>query len=190
MDPAAAFGFGDALHAVNSAFPSEAAVDVLAADREDDFLIASKLGGVGVDFLDLPVHGFGVVGVHSIEVGSKEGSFLAARAGTDFHDDVLALKRIRRNQEHLAAFFALFDLLLQGWNLLLGHGGDFLVVLMGEGFVVGKVFSEGLEVGELLDNRNQMAALKHEVLVQTHVLHDIGIRKPLVQLLELLLEIG
>ena len=189
MDAAAAFCLRDALDAVDSAFPSQAAVDILSADGENDFLVASELGGIGADLIDLPMHGLGVVGVHPVEVGSEQGRFFSACSGADLHDDVLALKRIRRNQEHLAASLALFYLLLENRYLFLCHCSDFFIISAGQDIVVLQSLHQRLEVGQLLDYGYEVASLKHEALVLVHVLHDLGVGEPDVKLLQLFPEI-
>ena len=52
MDAALAFGFGDALDAVDAGLKFEAGIRAVAADLENDFLAAAELGGALAEHID------------------------------------------------------------------------------------------------------------------------------------------
>ena len=88
MDAAAGFGLWDPLNTVSAHLIPQVAVDLVAHDRENDFLEAPEIGATSVDDLDLPALLLGKTAVHAEEVSCEEGGLIPAGAGADLNDDV------------------------------------------------------------------------------------------------------
>ena len=101
MNTPGSFGHGNALHAVHPAFELEPLIGALAFDAHDDFFIAAQAGGIGAHQLHAPAARFGITRVHAVKLGGEKRRFVAARAGANFHDDVLRVVGIFRQDEKL-----------------------------------------------------------------------------------------
>ena len=105
MDAALGFGDGDALHAVHPALELEPGKNTfggivgVALDRNLHVLVAAQVRLRGRDDLGLPAAGFRVAGVHPQEVGSEQGSLVAAFTALDFQDHVAGVVRIAGNEQ-------------------------------------------------------------------------------------------
>ena len=159
VDAAVGLGGGDALNAVNAAFPLEGAVDVGAGNEENDFPKTAGFGGAGGKRFDRPAVGFGVAGVEAGEFGGEEGGFVTAGAGADFDDGVAGIGGVGREHqgEDLVIKFGEFS--AEGDKFLFGKGAE--VGVRGgvgeKGFVfgdggggMGEAGVEGDEFGEFL----------------------------------------
>ena len=145
MNTAAGFGLGNALDAVDAALVLHLAVNAVAVDLEDDFLVAAHFGLAGVDDLHLPPLAFGVTRVHPEEVGGKEAGFVAAGASADLDDDVFVVVGILGQQGHAKFFLDFEDPRLDFANFLFCHLGHVMVGGVGKLLGVGQ-FGLGLFV--------------------------------------------
>ena len=167
VDTAAGFGDGHALDAVDARFIFQLAIDARAFDGEDDFLEAAQFRCVGTDDARLPSRlFFDVFHVHAEQVAGKEGCFVAAGSGADFHDDVLVIPRVLGQHEDVQLVFQIGLFLSEAVHFFLGHGDevivavgivdDFLVAVDGAGNVF--VFAE------CFDNRHQRSVFLGQFL--------------------------
>ena len=70
-----------------------------AADRDGDVLVAAEVGLLGVEDLGLPALPLGVAQVHPQQVAGEQRRLLAALAGLDLQDHVLAVVGVARQQQ-------------------------------------------------------------------------------------------
>ncbi len=155
VNAAIGLGGGDALDAVDAAFPFEGAVNVGAGDEEDDFAEAAGFGGAGGERLDGPAVGFGVASVEAGELGGEEGGFVAPGAGADFDDGVAGIGGVGRQHQGENPVVELGEFGAEGDKLLFGEGAE--VGIGGGVGEEGSVFGDGgggfgelvVEVGEL-----------------------------------------
>src|SRR5688500_10756794 len=96
MDAAAAFRCRYALHTVNTTFVFELAIDALAFDQRDDFLVSSYPGRIGGHDLHAPPLRLSIARIHSENVGCKKCRFITAGARADFQDNVALIVGILR----------------------------------------------------------------------------------------------
>src|ERR1039457_6858008 len=98
-------GAGPAVPPVHAGFVLEVGIGALPLDRGHDFLEpARRSAGHGQD-LDLPATALGEARVHTKKVGREKRRFLAARAATNFEQDVLVVVGILGQQQELQPFF-------------------------------------------------------------------------------------
>src|ERR1700740_2204546 len=74
-------------------------IDFLPLNRGDDFLEAAERRRRAFEHFDFPALRFRVARIHAEKFGGKESGFVAARAGADFDDDALFVKRIFWEQQ-------------------------------------------------------------------------------------------
>ena len=98
MDAAGGFRGRHTLDAVHARFILQLGIGTLAFDLENDFLEPAHADGIGIHHLHLPVMVLGVTGIHAVQVGGKDGGFLAPRAGPDLDEDVLVITRVPGHQ--------------------------------------------------------------------------------------------
>ena len=132
MHPSLRLGGGDALHAVHARLVFQCAIDLFARHAEDDFLEAARGAFRVAGHGHFPALHLAELGVHAEEVPGKEGRFVAARSAADFHDDVLVVLRVGRNEQQLDLFFYFGDALFGGGQFLAGHVFHVRVVLRGQ----------------------------------------------------------
>ena len=94
VDAALCLGGRHTLYAVGAGFKLQVAVNPVAGDEADDFLVPAGFRGRLAHDLDLPALELGVAGIHAEEVGREESGFLAARTGADFQHGVLLVQGI------------------------------------------------------------------------------------------------
>ena len=152
---------------MDAGFIFQLAVDAGAFDREDDFLETAQFRRVGADDARLPARlFFNIFHVHAEEVACKEGRFVAAGTGADFHDDILVIPRVLGQHEDVQLFFEICLFLRKAVHFVLGHSDevviavgivdDFLVAVNGVGNVF--IFAEGF------DNRRQRSVFLRQFL--------------------------
>jgi hypothetical protein len=90
MDASAGFCGGHSLNAVHPALIFQLAVRAPAFDRRDHFLQSAHAGVAARHHFDAPSLAFGVLAVHPEQLAGKERRLVAAGAGADFEDDLLA----------------------------------------------------------------------------------------------------
>src|ERR1700680_2532667 len=98
---------------MNAALVSQNPKDGLPTDFEDDFLETTQLRTAAFQFLDFEPARFGISGVHPVKVSGEQTRFVATRPGSDLHDRVAILVRLRREQRVLNRLRKSADLILQ-----------------------------------------------------------------------------
>ena len=101
-----------ALNAVNTALVLHDAVNSLAGNAEDDFLEATRGTFVETGDGHLPSLGLNVLAVHAEKVAGKNCRFVAAGAATNFHNYVLVIFGVGRDEKELYLVFKFGDTLL------------------------------------------------------------------------------
>src|SRR5215471_14780090 len=96
MDTPLGFGDGHTLYPMRAAFKFELAVDVLALDRRNDFLKATRLSRTGTHDFHAPALRVGIATVHAKQVRRKERRFIPTGASPDLHDDTALVIGIAR----------------------------------------------------------------------------------------------
>src|SRR5690606_21183167 len=80
VDAALRFGFRHALHAVRAGLEFQVAVDAIAFDARDDFLVATVFAGVFAEDFDAPAAAFGVARIHAEQVAGEDRGLVPAGA--------------------------------------------------------------------------------------------------------------
>ena len=123
-----------------AAFILEAGPCALTFDQEADFLDAAQLGLVDVHNFNREALAFGIHGIHTVEIGSKQSGFFAADAAANFDDDVLIVVGILGKQQDLQLFFQFSHAGLGIVDLHKGHIADV-------GIFVAQQLLCGLQIG-------------------------------------------
>ena len=94
---------------MDAAFKLEPAERAPACDGDHGLLYAPQLGIADAGNAGLPALALGVAHVHAQQQRGKQRCFVAARAGTDFHDHAAVIVGVMGNQEQaqLVPFFLL-----------------------------------------------------------------------------------
>ena len=184
VDAALGLGFGHALHAVAARFKAQAAIDVVALDAQHHFFEAANLVFIGAHDLHAPALLGGVAGVHAREVAGKQGRFIAAGAGADFHEGVAFVVRVFGQQQALQFVFQLLQLLIGAGDFFLGHLGHIGVIeqLVRGGAVGLALLVAGVAAGDL----RHVGVFARDAAVLLHVAHDVFAREEKVQFVQAL----
>ena len=97
---------------MNTALVLHDAVNSLAGNAEDDFLEAPRGTFVETGDGHLPSLGLNVLAVHAEKVAGKNCRFVAAGAATNFHNYVLVIFGVGRDEKKLYLVFKFGDTLL------------------------------------------------------------------------------
>ncbi len=160
LDTALGLGLGNTLDAVHAGLILHHSVNAFAAELEDYLLVAAGRAGGLVGDLKPPAAGLCKMLIHTEQVAGKDGRLVASGTAADFHDGVLAVVGVGRNEEKL-------DLLLQGRHLRLQLGNLFtghlaqLVVFLVQKYVLGrlKVVQQFLVLMPLGNNRFELLVI-------------------------------
>ena len=180
VDPTLCFGHWDALHAVAARFEFQPRVDIVALDAENDFLVPTQVAGALTHQLGLPAAAFAMTQVHSREISSEEGRFVAACARADFDEGVARVVRVARQQRSLQLVVQTFDIGTRFGDLLLRHLGH-VGVFQHRGRVAQVAFAL-LEAAEFLDQSGDLRVLTREVTEALHVARDGRIAERRIEL--------
>jgi len=104
MNSPLGLGLRHPLHPVRPGLILEAAVDLIAADQDDNLLEATaNPEGIAAHHFDPPAFALGVTAVHLVEIADEKGRLVAAGAGPDFQEGVLLVVGIpgQQGQTHL-----------------------------------------------------------------------------------------
>ena len=122
VHPAAGLRLGHALHAVHAGLELQPGIGSRAADHEVRLLDAAKLRLAVVQKLHGPAARGGIETVHPEKAVRKQGALLAAHAGADLEDDVLAVVRVMGQQQDSKLLLECGGALLCAGQLLLAQG--------------------------------------------------------------------
>ena len=163
LDAARAVGDGNALDTVAAALVLEAGPCALTFDQEADFLDAAQLGLVDVHDFDGEALAFGIHGIHTVEIGSKQSSFFAAYAAADFDDNVLFVVGVLGKQQDLELFFQFGHTGLCVVDLHKGHIAD-VGIFVTQQFLSGCQISLGSLITAVgFDNGSQLLLLAEQI---------------------------
>ena len=105
MNAALRFRGRNALHAMHAAFVFQLGIDFVAGNGHDDFFQAAERRRRTFENFHFPALRFRVARVHAEKFGGEESRFVAAGSGANFHDDVLVVVGIFRQQQKLQFAF-------------------------------------------------------------------------------------
>ncbi len=172
MDASAAFGDGYALDPMDAAFPAKRPVDILAADRDDDFLVSSQVDLVLAHDFHLPVALLGIAAVHAEQVACEQRGLVAADAAANLHDDVPLVVRVFREQQNRELVIELLFLRHEVCELLLNEVAHLVVRLLGKHrLVLGNAARDILVHAEALDDGRELRVLLVHALPAVDVRH-------------------
>src|SRR5690606_17778270 len=101
---------------------------------------------------------FGKAGVHAVQVSGKKSGFIATGSAAYFHNNVLAVVGVFRNQQVFNYFLYLFFFLLQLFQLSFGQLAKLFVLFGSNNFLgVGNVGEDVLVLLVLRYNGLQVA---------------------------------
>ena len=125
--------------------------------------------------LDLPALALGVARVHAVEVAREQRGFVAAGAGADLEDRVLAVARILRQEQDLDLLLVVPRLLLELAQLFARQLAQ-LGIGLGLGHLLGlrEVFCELLVRAPRRDERIEVGVLARELQELGALVDDLG----------------
>ena len=182
VNTALGFGRRNALHTVSARLKLQFRIGAVSDHADDHFLIAAKITLALRDNFRFPALTLGIAHIHAEQVARKKRRFIAARAGTDFQEDVPLVVRISRQQHDLEILIELLKLLAALRELRLGeflHVGirqellalrALLLIL----FVLAHLLHHGLDFG----------AFTREIAELIHIAAHFGGRQHRVDFLE------
>ena len=163
-----------ALHAVDAGLKLQLLEHVLSLNEHGALLEATELGGAVLDQLGLPAVLVGIVHVHAQQLCAEQTGLVAARACAHLQHCVFVVVGILRQQGD-ARFAGLFcQLLLQQFQLFLGHIGH---VRIGQHLARAVDFAEQPAIvhGQRVQ-LGQIAVLAHELGERGGIGDDLGQR--------------
>jgi len=149
----APLGFGGryALDTVGTGFELQLAVDVVAFDPGNDFLVAAVLTLVFREDLHPPATFLGIPRVHAEQVAGEDRRLVATRAGADFEKHVAAVIGVL-GQQHALQIALQFDQLFLGFaDFLDSHFAHVRVAVLEQRL---GTFEVGLHLQHLLVGRD------------------------------------
>ena len=127
--------------------------------------------------------------VHAEEVACKDGSLVAAGTATYFHNGILAVVGIGRNEQELDILLHIGQFAFDFGDFLTGHVLQVRVALIHEHVLSGGQVFHGLLILETrLDDGLQLLVVLVELHVALHVAHYLGAGQLLLQRRELVLQ--
>ena len=161
------FGGGHALHAVNATLVLECAIDVSARDGANDLLETARCAFASAAHFEVPALRLAVFRVHTEEVASKEGGFVATRTTADFEDSILCVLGVFGYEHEFDFLLELWDARFAEGHFFACHLAHFGVVLAAEQDVLA-LLQVAQEVGVLFARVHQV--LQFLVLLgQSHI---------------------
>ena len=109
MDTSAGFCLRHTLYPVYTAFIFQLGICTLSGNCEADFLHATDSDLIYIQKLCLPSLALCIMYIKPVHFRCKQGSFISAGAGTDFHDNILIIIGILGKQKDLQFLFQLLD---------------------------------------------------------------------------------
>ena len=188
VDAALRFGGGHALHAVGPGLEFQAAVDLVAGNERDDFLVAAVVGLALAHDFDFPAHLFGVAAVHTEKIAAEEGRFFAARTGADFQNDVLFVQRVGGQEQHLEIMLKLGELLLDGLDFFVGHFADIGIGVVEQFLIVGEVLLQFAVLAENVHHGLEIRVGFGQLAVSILIVENGGIGEFLFEIQEFAFE--
>ena len=191
LDTALGFGLRHPLHAVHAALVLHSAVHSVGTGRklEHYLLVAARGAEALVGYLQLPALDFGIVLIHAEEVAGKDRRLVAAGTAADFHDGVLAVVGIGRDEQKFDVLLHVGQFAFDFGNLLAGHVLEVGIALVHEHVLRrGQVIHGLLVLKTGLDDRFQLLVVLVKLHVALHVAHYLGAGQLFLQGRELVLQ--
>ena len=189
MDAAAGLGLRDPLDAVSAHLVPQVAVDLVAGDRENDFLKAPEIGAASVDHLDFPALLLGKTAVHAEEVSREESGLISAGAGADLNDDVSSAIFVFNQDAVHELLLGKLELRGELFNLLERQLSQlrFFLGVFGDLPIVGYGFKQFPVAPVLVDHLGERAAFARQQAQPRWLGEELGVRELLLHLSEALL---
>ena len=121
LQTALRFSSRNTLYSVNTRFPAQGSIYKLTADRSYYFVETTNFSFLSFHSFSFPALAFCQVSVHFPKVAYKKRSLITTGSRTDFKNNVLFIKRIRRNKFKFNIFFELWQFFFQFLKFLAGH---------------------------------------------------------------------
>ena len=182
VNAALRFGGRHALHAVGARLKFHVAVNAVAGDEGDDFLVAAHAAFALAHKFHAPAQAFRVAAVHAEQVSGEQGGFVTASAGPDFQNDVLFIQGVAGQEQDFELFFQLGQAFLQGRAFLLGHKPHFRVGVLGQFQVFGQRFFRSLVIPKNIDNFFEVGMGLGQFAITLLVFQHFGLGDLLLQL--------
>jgi hypothetical protein len=128
MDTALGFGFRHALHAVTARFKLQLAVNAVTRHFGNHLFVTAVFTHVFAHDLNPPAASFSVTAIHTEQIASKNGRFVATGSGAYFQETIAFIVRILWQQQHLQLLFQLFRRRFGLFQLFLRHFTHFRIV--------------------------------------------------------------
>ena len=145
MDASLSLGGRNPLHAMHSALVAETAEDFATANLENDFLVATRVAGAGLnEFLSKSI-GLGIACVHPVEISGKNCRFGAAGSGTNFNDGITVIIGLRREECQHHRLFQLWNLHVYFLDFSPCQFGHFGIIASGEFLVLDQLLASALQ---------------------------------------------
>ena len=121
MHASLGFGGGNTLHAVHARLVFQRAVDLLAADGADDFLVSARGSLSEAGNLHAPPLALAIFGIHAEEVAGKDGRLVASRSSAYFEDGVAVVFGVGGDEQQLDALLDVGQAGFAGGGFLACH---------------------------------------------------------------------
>ena len=185
LQTALAFCCRNTLNTVNTRFPAQSTIYKLTADRSYDFVETTNFSFLGFHSFSFPALAFCKVSVHFPKVAHKKAGFISAGCRTDFKNNVLFIKRIRRNKFKFNIFFELWLFFFQFLKFLAGHLAHISIIFVCNHFF--GVLNALKYLLVLIIKRaqfSQISVLAHCILVFFRVLYEVWIHNKVAYFLK------
>ena len=168
----------DTLHTMHAGLIFQHSIDTVSGHLADKFLKTACRTFRLVGDLKLPSPALAIFRIHPEQVTGKYGSLVSTCTATDFHDGILAVLRVSRNQEKLYVLLHVREFRFKLCNLLLCHLPQFLVLLCCKYLLGGLiVLHHFLVLVSSFDDRGQLLVLLVELHISFHIRNDLRVRK-------------
>ena len=121
MNTSLGFCGRNTLYTVNAGFIFQNSINAFACYAEDDFLESADGTFRETAHSHLPAFQFYVLAVHTEQVAGKQGSFITTCTASDFHDDVLVVFGVGRDEQQFYFLFQCRDSFLAFCHFLAQH---------------------------------------------------------------------
>jgi hypothetical protein len=148
---------------VHAALELEIAVRLVTAHRDDGFLVAPGLVLGRRKQLDAHLAALGKARIHAQQIAGEDPGLIAARAGAQLDEDILAVVRIARQHQLLQALLQRLAPRAQHGQFFLGQRREFGIPgVGGEAFVFFDVAQQRADRAKRNDGLLDLRPLLHE----------------------------
>ncbi|MNM55341.1 hypothetical protein D3C81_664780 [compost metagenome] len=102
-----------------------------AVNHKDNLFKTAQVAFIHVHNIDAPALRIGIPRIHPVQIGGKQSRFVPSGRTANFHDDVLIVVRILRQQQYANLLFQLLLTCAEFLDLHLHHFAHFIIQLLG-----------------------------------------------------------